>query len=97
MCAAAVEHAHNSTAFTNAVVIHEGREATSHGRVELPRDGEVHVKWLQDCVSRPGFDGKLHTFWVQRNVDYYVLLIELEIVPHLRMTRSYVVASILIL
>lgn len=96
MCAAAVEHAHNSTAFTNAVVIHEGREATSHGRVELPRDGEVHVKWLQDCVSRPGFDGKLHTFWVQRNVDY-VLLIKLEIVPHLRMTRSYVVASILIL
>ena len=55
VCAAAVEHAHNNTTFTNAVVTPEGREATSHVQVVPPRENRVRGKLPPDCVFPPGF------------------------------------------
>ena len=78
MCAAAVEHAHNSTTFTNAVVTPEGRKVTSHVQVVPPKENEVRGKLPQDCVPPPGFGGMLrHTFFVRTYVDD-ALFVELE-------------------
>ena len=66
VCAAAVEHAHNNTTFTNAVVTPEGREATSHVQVVPPRENEVRGKLPPDYIFPPGFGGTLHhKFWVR--------------------------------
>ena len=68
--AAAVEHTHNNTTFTNAVVTPEGREAANHVQVVPPRENEVRGRLPPDCVSPPGFGGMLrHKFWVRTCVD----------------------------
>ena len=78
MCAAAVEHAHNNTTFTNAVVTPEGCEATSHVQVVPPRENEVSGRLPPDCVFPPGFGGMLrHTFCVRTYVDD-ALFVKLE-------------------
>ena len=78
VCVAVVEHAHNNTTFTNAVVTPEGREATSHVQVVPPRENEVRGRLPPDCVFPPGFGGMLrHKFWVQTYVDD-ALFVELE-------------------
>lgn len=50
--AAAIEHAHNHTTFQNAVITPEGRAATSHVKIEPPREGEVRAKLPPDCRFR---------------------------------------------
>ena len=67
--AAAVEHAHNNTTFTNAVVTPEGPEAMSHVQVVPPRENEVRGRLPPDCVFPPRFGGMLrHKFWVRTYV-----------------------------
>ena len=78
VCAAAVEHAHNNTTFTNAVVTPEGREATSHVQIVPPRENEARGRLPPDCVSPPGIAGMLrHKCWVRTYVDD-ALFVELE-------------------
>ena len=93
VCAAAVEHAHNNTTFTNAVVTPEGRKATSHVQVVPPRENKVRGKLPPDYVFPPGFGGTLrHKFWVRTYVDD-ALFVELESFLKgrrcLRATRSF--------
>ena len=93
VCAAAVEHAHNYTTFTNAVVTPECREATSHVQVVPPRENEVRGRLPPDCVFPSEFGGMLrHKLWVQVYADD-ALFVELESFLKgrrcLRATRSF--------
>ena len=93
MCAAAVEHAHNNTTFTNAVVTPEGREATSHVQIVPPRENEARGRLPPDCVFPPGIGGMLrHKCWVRTYVED-ALFVELESFLKgrqcLRATRSF--------
>lgn len=78
VCAAAVEHSHNNTTLANAVVTAEGRDATSHVRVEQARVGERHAHLPPDCIFPQDEGGGIHDeFWVRTYVDD-ALFVELE-------------------
>ena len=91
--AAAVEHAHNNTNFTSAVVTPESREVTNHVQVVPSRENEVRGRLPPGCVFPTGFGEMIrHKFWVRTYVEN-ALFVELESFLKgrrcLRATRSF--------
>ena len=57
LLAGAIEHAHGSTSFDDAVVTHQGLAATRHVRVDIPAVGEAPVQSPPECRVPPGQGG----------------------------------------
>ncbi|CAB1102718.1 unnamed protein product [Ectocarpus sp. CCAP 1310/34] len=93
VCASAVEHAHNNTTVTSAVITSEGRDATSHVCVEPRRENEVRGRLPPEYVFPRDSGGMIrNNFWVRTYVDD-ALFVELESFLEgrrcLRATRSF--------
>ena len=93
VCAAAMQHAHTRTNIRNALITAEGRQATSHVRVEPPREGEVQAELPPDDVYPPGVGGRMSDmFWAETFVDD-AIVVEVESPLEgrrcLRASRSY--------
>ena len=69
LLAGAIEHAHGSTSFDDAVVTPQGLAATPHIRVDIPAAGETPVQLPPECRVPPGQGGATGTFWARSYVD----------------------------
>lgn len=57
LLAGAIEHAHGSTSYDNAVVTPQGLSATSHVRVDIPAAGKTRAPLPPKCSVPPGTGG----------------------------------------
>ena len=70
LLAGAIEHAHGSTSFDDAVVTPQGLAATRHVRVDILAAGETPVQLPPECRVPPGQGGgATGTFWARSYVD----------------------------
>ena len=70
LLAGAIEHAHGSTSFDDAVVTPQGLTATRHVRVDILAAGETPVQLPPECRVPPGQGrGATGTFWARSYVD----------------------------
>ena len=66
----AIDHAHSSTSFDDAVVTPQGLAATRHVRMDIPAAGEAPVQLPPECKVPSGQGGgATGTFWVRSYVD----------------------------
>ena len=73
LLAGAIEHAHGSTSFNDAVVTPQGLAATRHVRVDIPAAGEAPVQLPPECRVPSGQGGgTTGTFWVRSYVDHTI-------------------------